>query len=261
MADLISKLIPNLDIRPSTGIAGSTVDSVGYEIDVIDRHLHHPMQAYGNTGNTMVRRSVGQFTVTAGNATYGAEIQLHDGATIESGSTTKKFDFNTLFITAVGTANRMTLLRFYYGTRDAVGVTCTFTNGTDVVNKVGHGLANDTKIMFSTSGGGLPTGLNNYTTYYVANKADDTFQLKYYPTDAAVVDFTTDGSGTNKYHVLTQYDLTEGYISCAATNADAQPYIFYSPRVTCNNRLWVVGWADGGTNTITFATGLHTYDA
>ncbi len=82
-------------------------------------------------------------------------------------------------------------------------VTCTFTNGTELVNKVAHGLSNGDRVKFSNSGGALPTGLSNAIIYFVVNKNDDDFQVSLTSGGAAVT-FDDDGSGTNSYLVWTK---------------------------------------------------------
>ena len=72
--------------------------------------------------------------------------------------------------------------------------TVTFTNGTDVVNKVAHGLSNGTEIKFSVAWT-MPTGLTDWQYYYIVNANTDDFQLSL-TLDWPAIDFTTDGTGT-----------------------------------------------------------------
>jgi hypothetical protein len=83
-------------------------------------------------------------------------------------------------------------------------ITCTFVNATDKVQKNAHGLTNGTAIRFGNIGGALPTGLFPATTYYVIAQTTNDFQVSLTPGGAAV-NFTTDGSGTNGYSVVTNY--------------------------------------------------------
>ncbi len=84
--------------------------------------------------------------------------------------------------------------------------TVTYTNATNLVTSVAHGLLNGDKILVANSGGALPTELSATTPYFVINKTDDTFQLSLRPgaNDQAVVTFSDDGSGTNTYLLQTQ---------------------------------------------------------
>lgn len=261
MAIYTPSLYPDLDKRVSTGLAG-TPESIGYHLEAIEVHNHSSMQGYGNssgvaaTPGNFSRGELAAFQVSAGSGAYGTEHQIHDGSVIESGSATKYFDFNTMFVTAVGTANRATFIEFYHGSR-AAGVACTFDHTGELVLKSGHGLSDGTKIMFSTTTT-LPAELNAYTTYYVVNKTTDNFQVSLTLGGSAVA-FTDNGTGTHYYHVLTQTLLTEIYVSMAATNADSLPFQLHSPRVLCNNRLWMRAKASGGTNTVDMFFGLHTY--
>jgi hypothetical protein len=256
MADSIVSQLVDYDTRASLGLAG-TVDSLGYRVAEIEKHFHNSIQCYGMATNNMSRGALAPFQISAGNAAWSTELQLHDGTVIESGSTTKKFDLNTLFITAVNTANRLTYVEFHYGTL-GTGVVCTFTNATERINKVGHGLSNGNKVMFGNSGGALPSGLVNYIVYYVVNKNNDDFQVSLTEGGAAVT-FSDDGSGTNSYYIPSQTKFTETYISFASTTDDSFPYPVLSPRIYCNQRIWVRAKAAGGTNTVDLLIGLHTY--
>ena len=248
-----------IDKAPVDGLSG-VVDSLAYKVHEIEKHLHNTSQWYGLTGNTLERKGNTVISLTGGNTVWGTEIQIHDGAVIESGSGTKKFDLHEVAVTSVGNANRPTYIEFYYGTR-ATGVVCTFTNATSKVNKVAHGLVNDTKIMFSTDTA-LPTGLDANTVYYVINKADDDFEVSLTPSPGSAETFSDDGSGTNNYHVLTQTLLSELLVSASATNADAQPYTLRSLRQICSSRIWARAKSTtGGTNVIAFFLGIHTYIA
>lgn len=258
MVDSIVSQLVNLDTRVSLGLAG-TIDSTNYVLEVLESHIHTVQQCYGNSSNNFSRGSTAAFTIEAGNGAYATELQLHDGTVIESGSTTKFFDMNTIYAYSVGTANRLMFLQFLYGTQNT-GVTCTFTNATERVNKVGHGLANGDKVMFSNSGGALPTGFVNYIVYYVVNKNNDDFQVSLTSGGAAVT-ISDDGSGTNKYHTLNQTILTETYIGFASTSADSYPFVLRALRTTCNSRIWVRAKAEGGTNDVICLFGLHTYSA
>lgn len=261
MTIAVETQLPNLDVRVSTGLSG-TPDSVGYHLEAIEVHNHSPMQGYGNssgvaaTPGNFSRGALAAFQVSAGSGAYGTEHQIHDGSVIESGSATKYFDFNTMFVTAVGTANRATFIEFYYGSR-AAGLACTFDHTGELAIRNSHGLSDGNKIMFSTTDT-LPAELNAYTTYYVVGKTENNFQVSLTLGGSAVA-ITDNGTGTHYFHVLTQTLLTEIYISMAATNSDSLPFQLHSPRVLCNNRLWMRAKASGGTNTVDMFFGLHTY--
>lgn len=64
----------------------------------------------------------------------------------------------------------------------------TGTASTDVFTKTSHGMVNGASVLLSSLSGG--TGLSTSTTYYVINRAANTFQLSATPGGAAV-DFTT----------------------------------------------------------------------
>lgn len=109
------------------------------------------------------------------------------------------------FLERNGAALSMTTYELLYdvlGTRYGknAGVVCTFTAASDLANAVGHGLADDTVLELSNSGGALPTGLAAATKYFVVNAGADSFQISA-TSGGAPIDFTTDGTGTNKFHV------------------------------------------------------------
>lgn len=233
-----------------------TYDSNSYRIAEIETHLHSSGQIWGLTSNTMARKSTSPIIVTGGNGAWGTELELTTGSVIESGSSTKRFDLNQMFVTAVGTSNRVTMLEFYYGTR-GTAVAATTQAAADTITKNGHGLLDGDKIALDSIV--TSTNINNYTTYYVVNKAANTFQVSLTLGGAAVDIQTNDGTCT--YAPLTQTLFTEQVVSRVATTSDTFPIILQSRRVMCSNRLWCRGWAAGGTNAISFFLGLHVYSA
>lgn len=86
------------------------------------------------------------------------------------------------------------------------GTAITLDNATDTANLVAHGLADDTILELSNSGGALPAELAVKTKYYVVNAGADTFQLSL-TKGGAVVAFTSDGTGTHNSH--TKFKLAD----------------------------------------------------
>lgn len=74
---------------------------------------------------------------------------------------------------------------------------CTFEADDDTVIDASHGLADGDKVMFS---GSLPTGLDQYITYYVVHSAENTFKVAL-TLNGAEIDLTTDG-GAGFYSVI-----------------------------------------------------------
>ena len=227
---LREKTSATFDNDVSLGLSG-THNSIGFRIAEIEKHFHNSEQIYGLTSNNLARKSLTPIVVTAGNAAYGTELMIHDGTVIESGNATKKFDFNHIYLVAVGTANRYTYLEFYYSPiGSAVACTFDFTGGTveDMVVSNAHGLTDGDKIILKAGAGALPAELNGYTTYYVVNKAANYFQVSLTSGGAAVA-FTDDGGACFWYPVNTttgvmkntQTLFTETFISAAAVNSDA----------------------------------------
>lgn len=79
------------------------------------------------------------------------------------------------------------------------GTSVTADGPTNVFTAAGHGLNNNDVIMFSNSGGALPTGLSATTRYYVRDKTTNDFKVAL-TAGGAVVDITDGGSGTHKFH-------------------------------------------------------------
>lgn len=79
-----------------------------------------------------------------------------------------------------------------------LGKAVTFTDAGDVVNLTRNGLRDGTGVVFSNSGGALPTGLTAGTTYYSKQGVDNgKFTLWTDATLTTQVTFTGIGSGTN----------------------------------------------------------------
>lgn len=82
----------------------------------------------------------------------------------------------------------------------AESFTATISNASPaVVTATGHGLNNNDFIQFTTTGS-LPTGLSTNTTYFVVNKATDTFQVSLTPGGTAI-NTSSAGSGTHTVHI------------------------------------------------------------
>jgi hypothetical protein len=263
--------LKKIDSAPIDGLLG-TPDSLAYKINELEKHFHNSDQVWGLTTNDMARKSLVPIVVTAGQTpAWGTELMLTDGTVIESGSATKKFDLSKIKITVVGTVNRNTILEFY-SSPIGTPVACTFdfTAGAveDMVVCAAHGLANGDKIVFKAGGGALPAELNDYTVYYVVNRAAGYFQVSY-TVGGAAVEFTDDGGAAFWYPINTttgvqkntQTLFTEVLTSRIATSTDSYSVYVKSPRIPCNYRLFCRGIAAAGTNAISFFIILHTYNS
>lgn len=233
-------------------------NSLGYEVEVIENHLHSPNKCLGYSAAAPAAggaNSVVAFALTGGNGAFGTEIQVHDGTVIESGSTTKKFDIGKINIPTVGTANRNTLFEIHYGSV-GTAVPATITDVGDVFTKVAHGLLNGQQVMLDTIV--TTTGIDTVTAYYIINKTNDTFQLSLTSGGAAVVVTT---NGTCNYKLITKSLLATGYVCSATTTPQQLEVPFQCFRITCNNRLWIRAWSAGGTNALGVLFNYHTYSA
>jgi hypothetical protein len=86
------------------------------------------------------------------------------------------------------------------------GRAVTFTNATDVVNLSTHGFSAGTIVQFNTVGA-MPTGLSANTNYYVRAVNTNDFKVATTNSDATIVDFSTDGTGTIYVQDLTKAAL------------------------------------------------------
>jgi len=260
MSVLINGQNADADIRTTLGLLGDN-NSLAYRVMEIEKHIHGVPIALGNDGaGSCTVDGVTVWQVAAGNGAWGQEEQIHDGTVIESGSSTKKFDFHVIFVTAVGTANRLALIEFSETVQAAAVNLDGATNATNKLDLTGHSLSDGNKIMLSTSASDLPNGLLNYIVYYVVGAGVNDFQVSLTSGGAAVT-FSDDGTGTHSYHTLTQTKKSGTYVSAANVNNDATPIVMPCARMTCDKRVTMRAKAVGGTNTISFVAEAHSYVA
>jgi len=249
--------INKIDEQAVDGLLG-TSNSLAYKVSGIERHFHNSEQVLGNNVNFMGADIPIAFTVTGGDNAWGTELMIHGGDVIESGSTTKKMDMNTLYVVSTTAANQISILEFLYGTAGTAITAITLTDATDLFTKANHGLVNGDKIIVNSVV--TTTGLTSYTVYYIIAVAGADFQVSLTSGGGAVV--LGGGNGTASISKLTQTNLTKTVICAATANVDAVPIKLTCPRVTCNNRIFVRAKSETGqTVGIGFLIGLHTYDA
>ena len=107
-----------IDILSVDGLSGVN-NSLAYKVHEIEKHFHNDEQWFGKDGGDtyLSRSSITPWQITAGTGeAYGTEIQISNGDEIESGSTTKKYDFHRFYITGLDTANVVYKVEIYYGT-------------------------------------------------------------------------------------------------------------------------------------------------
>ena len=81
------------------------------------------------------------------------------------------------------------------------GVVCTFDDAAETANAAGHGLADDTIVRFSNSGGALPAAITaRYARFYVVNATANTYQLSLTKAGAPI-DIVGTGTGVHSFHV------------------------------------------------------------
>ncbi len=246
-----------IDLVAVNGLAG-TNNSLAYKVHEIEKHFHNSEQIYGNNVNYMGADVPIPFVVEGGDNAWGTELVLTMGTTIESGSATKKFDFNQLYVTAVDDADEVSIVEFLYGTAGTEVTSVVTDDSSDNFTKNGHGLVNGDRIIITALV--TTTGLNAYTVYHVINMVGDVFQVSLTNGGAAVVLGT--GDGTCSFKKLTMTSLTKKVVCVASLTTNANPYILNSPRIPCNSYLTVRAKSETGTTVaISFLMGLHTYNA
>lgn len=242
------------------GLTTSTVDSLGYMVAEIERHLHNENKCLGYNAAAPAAGGINStvaFSLTGGSGAFGTEIQITDGTVIESGSATKKFDIGQVNFPTIGTANRNTLVELNYGTVGAQ-LAATTQDAGDTLTRAGHSLANGTQVMLDTIV--TSTGIDTVTAYYVvgstAGTTNTTFQLSLTQGGAAVA---ITSNGTCNYRVITKSILTTMYV-CSANNTPQQLVVTTPcPRITCDKRIWMRAWSQGGTNALGVLFNYHVY--
>jgi len=89
--------------------------------------------------------------------------------------------------------NLQNIKEFVSSSTAAASMSCTFTDSGDLVTATNHGFRNGDSVIFTAITS--TTGISTYTSYYVINKATDTFQVATTYGGTAVA-LTTNGTGT-----------------------------------------------------------------
>jgi hypothetical protein len=102
--------------------------------------------------------------------------------------------------------------KIYQAVQELINPAVTFSNALRypagiVVAWVAHRLAAGATVVFSNSGGALPTGIAPATAYYVRNPGTDDFQLSATP-DGALVAYVDAGTGTHFASTVAMRDPT-----------------------------------------------------
>jgi len=215
-------------------------------------------QIYGLTTTLtypIVRKGVLPIVITAGSGAWGTEHQIHDGTVIESGNAGMNFDLNRIYISAVGTANRVTYLEFYKNTLATAKTGIVITDATDTFTLIGHGYSDGDKIMLSSIV--TTTGLTTYIVYHVVGVAGNDFKVSLTAGGAAVV--VGGGNGTCSARKVTQTLVSECLATRNATTADPIAQDIQTNHLSCDSIISCRGYAVAGTNAVSFFLGLHTY--
>lgn len=243
-----------IDLLATSGLSG-TYNSLAYRVHEIEKHFHNAELAYGNASNAMAENTPVKFTVTGGDNAWGTEVLLTDGTVIESGNASKYFDINTLYITDVSAANKISILELITGEKGTAIETVVTTAATDLFTKEGHGLTDNDTVYLSVID--TTTGINTYTVYHVISVAGNDFQLSLTQGGGAV---TLTNDGTCTVVPITETVSTDTVISMAAVNSDSMPFAVICPRVPCNRTVSVRAKSEtGSTIAIGFLIGLHSY--
>jgi len=87
--------------------------------------------------------------------------------------------------------------------------TVTFTNATNKVNDTAHGLAENTAIVFTNSGGGVPPELTAGTTYYIRSPGTNDYEVSL-TSGGSSINISTDGTGTHTRGLASNYNKPPG---------------------------------------------------
>lgn len=100
--------------------------------------------------------------------------------------------------------------------------------GTDIITITAHGLEDDDPVMFSNSGGALPSPLTSTDIYYVISAATDTFQVSLTEGGSAV-NFSDQGTGT---HTVQKFKYSTAIVNrtnhTITSNSAADPTVITS---------------------------------
>ncbi|MBN9393105.1 MAG: hypothetical protein J0I20_34045 [Chloroflexi bacterium] len=82
---------------------------------------------------------------------------------------------------------------------------------TDIFTSIGHGYTNGTKVRVWSAGPALPSGIAQFTTYYIINATTDTFQFSA-TSGGSAVDVTADGGGLIATDLAQEYRLGNTFV-------------------------------------------------
>lgn len=246
-----------IDSLATNGLLG-TSNSLAYRVHEIEKHFHNSELWYGYTAPNMARGVLTAFQVTAGNAVYGTNGLIHDGTVLSAIAGAVKFDFNKMRVSAVGNANRLTFVEWWGGSK-GTPVAATTQDAGNTITKATHGLVADDRVFLTalaTSG-----GIDLNTVYYVYNVVGDTFQVSLTAsTNSPAAVGITGGDGTCSYSKIgSPAVIMEAYVSRTSTTPDTSVVSMMMSRQPVGDVFWHRAKASGGTNTVDYFFGLHTY--
>jgi hypothetical protein len=142
-------------------------------------------------------------------------------------------DANINFEPDSGTSKKLAA-RFFTLENEEFSVT--FTNGTNIVNEVGHGLSNGDIICFRDTAGTLPAELREDILYYIVNAGVDDFQVSYTSGGAAVA-FTDDGTPPNEYKIINLHGSVPSNVITNGSPRDVVPHALMA--VSTNDKIGI----------------------
>lgn len=148
-------------------------------------------------------------TVYAGDTLtpFGTTLVQSGNPTDLSGKTVKvsATDRASKGVVIVETSSNVTAHPTYTFTADATA---------DRIKCVGHTVREGEQVVFSNSGGALPTGLSASTRYFARDVQKNSFKVSEYEGTAAI-DITGAGTGTHSFYVVgqVQYDWQTADVS------------------------------------------------
>lgn len=211
--------------------------------------------------NKFLCGSLTALSVTGSADTWGTEVEIYDGSGLDGGS---GFQISMLYIRHVEQANCPTILEFrnyVMGTE----VDCQFSIVGNTVDKVGHGLANNDKVILTDVN--LTTGIDTRTLYYVVSRNDNDFQLSLTRGGGAVDMTVSDGTGAYSSLGTTTVDgaasrqdlIHSDAVFSTTTDVNDSGRHIENGRVPDDNHISVRAKATGLSNAIEFFLGLRIY--
>lgn len=225
---------------------------IAEDVEIIEDHFHTVGRWYGFVTTNLSEGALTSFRVTTGaTPAYGYERIMYEGTGI-SGS---YLDFDSLKVTAVGDANRLSFIEWYEITKGTVVA----STGSDHANEritYANTFVGDERILLTNLG--TVTGPNLYTVYYVGTVNAAWFTLSLTPANAVPVLLGGADSAVS-FCPVTRTLLSEVYVNRVSATPDTLTIPIKSRRISTSSLISCRGKSATGASTVDFLVGMHTY--